>query len=323
MSAPAPMPIASASSPAKAARPAFLATAADEVTRSLLSKTAGLRGLSGERVVIGGVPEVTKALAGTPTPRLLIIDFSKSADPAADADALADVCDPGTLVIGLGTVNDVGLYRYLTGLGLSDYLVKPCSVEMLSDAIERAEQDAEAEALRGTVKPEVDPSNKTRKIMVTASRGGAGAGTVALSLAWLFSHHHQRNSVLVDLDLEFGTAALALDLQPGRGLADALAAPDRVDALFLDRAMLKDGEHFSLLATEQALDGAEALNADSVSTLIKALAEGRDRLVLDTPRRFLAENPYIAADMDALVLVTDLSIAGMRDTLRLANLIKA
>ena len=53
-------------------------------------------------------------------------------------------------------------------------------------------------------------------------RGGVGASTLATSLAWLFSADEKLPTALLDLDVHFGTGALALDLEPGRGLTDAI-----------------------------------------------------------------------------------------------------
>src|SRR3546814_5915123 len=60
---------------------------------------------------------------------------------------------------------------------------------------------------------------------VIGARGGVGASTIATSLAWLLSERGKRATALLDLDVHFGTGALALDLEPGRGLTDAIENP--------------------------------------------------------------------------------------------------
>ncbi|MGE6036621.1 AAA family ATPase, partial [Klebsiella pneumoniae] len=61
-----------------------------------------------------------------------------------------------------------------------------------------------------------------RVIAVVGAKGGVGASTIATSLAWLMSEREKRATALLDLDVHFGTGALALDLEPGRGLTDAI-----------------------------------------------------------------------------------------------------
>ena len=64
-----------------------------------------------------------------------------------------------------------------------------------------------------------------KRVVVLGVRGGVGASTVAVNLAWLFSDQYNMNTALIDLDLEFGTIALSLDLEPTRGLREALENP--------------------------------------------------------------------------------------------------
>ncbi|MFX7776306.1 hypothetical protein ABTJ98_19930, partial [Acinetobacter baumannii] len=65
------------------------------------------------------------------------------------------------------------------------------------------------------------PERPHSSIAVIGTRGGVGASSIATSLAWLTSSKINRTTALLDLDVHFGTGALALDLEPGRGLTDA------------------------------------------------------------------------------------------------------
>ena len=85
---------------------------------------------------------------------------------------------------------------------------------------------------------------------VIGVRGGVGASTIATSLAWLLGEKAHRSTALLDLDVHFGTGALALDLEPGRGLTDAIENPSRIDGLFIERAMVRANERLSVLSAE-------------------------------------------------------------------------
>ena len=56
---------------------------------------------------------------------------------------------------------------------------------------------------------------------------------VAVNFAWLLAHEQKRRRRCIDLDLQHGTLALALDLEPTRGLREALEHPERIDSLFI------------------------------------------------------------------------------------------
>src|SRR4029453_878060 len=85
---------------------------------------------------------------------------------------------------------------------------------------------------------------------VVGTRGGVGASMVATSLAWLFSTDRRLKTGLFALGGHFGPGALALDLEPGRGLTDALDNPSRIDGLFIERAMTRANERLSVLSAE-------------------------------------------------------------------------
>ncbi len=193
---------------------------------------------------------------------------------SAEIGSLAEVCDEGTQVIALGDINDVELYRNLIRHGVQDYLVKPVSAETVAAALSRAERGPNGEAA-----PKIG-----RLIAVIGARGGVGATTVATNVAWTLAHDHEMRVALVDLDLFFGTCGLALDLELGRGFREALENPARVDSLFIERAMVREGENLFVLSTEEALDGAFSFDPSALTSLIERLRRDFQCVVLDFPR---------------------------------------
>src|SRR3546814_20858896 len=75
----------------------------------------------------GGLRNAVQSLSITASPNILMVDLSESGDPLNDSNALAEVCEPGTIVVAVGQVNDVRLYRDLIASGIHDYLLKPLS----------------------------------------------------------------------------------------------------------------------------------------------------------------------------------------------------
>ena len=62
-------------------------------------------------------------------------------------------------------------------------------------------------------------------------------------------------TALLDLDVHFGTRrARALDLEPGRGLTDAIDNPGRIDGLFIERAMIRANDHLAILSAEAPMN---------------------------------------------------------------------
>src|SRR3546814_18748181 len=84
-------------------------------------------------------------------------------------------------------------------------------------------------------------------LAVVGIRGGVGASLVATSLARTISEQAGRQTGLLDLNVHFGTGALTLYLEPGRGLIAALDNPSSIDGLFHERHMVRTSGQLSLL----------------------------------------------------------------------------
>jgi pilus assembly protein CpaE len=268
----------------------------------------------GSAVRSGGIDDATRWVARDPSARMLIVDLTGAGDPIQALDRLAEVCLPGTQVIAIGDINDIQFYRTVKSAGVIDYLVKPVAPDALRAALEATAAEQPPPILTET------PAAGKDIVGVIGARGGVGATMVAISLAWHFAERSRQRTVLVDLDLSCGSAGLALDMEPGHGLADALANPDRIDGLLIASATVKIGDNFYLLSSEQSLDDPAPPRAEAVKPLIASLRQGFQRTVVEVPRhapRVLFEALDKAG---TLVIVTDLSLAGARDTARLLRL---
>ena len=161
-----------------------------------------------------------------------------------------------------------------------------------------------------------------RVVVVLGCRGGVGSTSIAVGLAWLFSEENALNTALLDLDAHFGSVALALNLDPGEGLPQALEQPGRVDGLFVERAVRKVGPKFFVLSSERALDTPLRRDPTGPASLVRALSQRHERVVVDLPRSDPQTMPKVLALADEIVLVTDLSLAGARDAVRLMALVR-
>ncbi|MFT5181473.1 MAG: pilus assembly protein CpaE [Alphaproteobacteria bacterium] len=252
-------------------------------------------------------------LKSASSPDLLVVDLGESENPFDDLQPLAELCDPSTQVIAMGVVNDLALYKQFINAGVADYLVKPLS-----------EEDLETALLAATFSEVPGPetgSEATGKLVVTVgSRGGVGASTIALNGAWLLAEEMGHRVALVDLDLQFGTAALSLDLIPSTGMIETLRQPDRMDSLFMSSAVLPKTEHLSVLAAEEDLARELNLHGDGIGRLIEELRRSFDWVWLDLPRSLCHLHSSVLRDAAHVQIVSDLTLAGMRDTMRIVNL---
>src|SRR5262249_19732140 len=149
---------------------------------------------------------------------------------------------------------------------------------------------------------------KEAKIVVMIGvRGGVGASTIAVNTGWTLAHDLRLNCALLDLDLQFGTSSLALDLEPGRGLRDIISSPHRVDGLMIASSMVSESESFSVLGAEEAVDEAVPMDGGAVTALLKEMKGNFDFLIVDLPRHLLAAQKRLLTAAHEIVLITELS----------------
>src|SRR4029079_6756226 len=170
-------------------------------------------------------------------------------------------------------------------------------------------------------------------------RGGVGASTVATSLAWLLGEKARRTTALLDLDVHFGTGALALPppplgvpsgtaavplaLDPGRGLTDAIKNRSRIDGLFIERAMVRANERLSVLSAEAPINQPMVPDGSAFFQLQEEMRNAFESTVLDLPRHMLIQYPHLVHDAHVAVVVAELTLAATRDTIRILAWLKS
>lgn len=308
-------------SPARAGnsqREPFAAYVCDEMTAETLRPICLEQGWAVEKVNKGGLRNAVQSLSVSASPNILFVDLSESGDPLNDINALAEVCEPGTVVIATGEVNDVRLYRDLMASGIQDYLLKPLGPDQLRDSFAMAQA-----FLAGPRHVEQQVSRPHIMTAVVGARGGVGASSIASSLAWLFSGKNKRSTALLDLDVHFGTGALSLDLEPGRGLTDAIENPSRIDGLFIERAMVRANETLSVLSAEAPINQPLLSDGSAYYQLQEELRSAFECTVIDMPRNVLVQYPMLFNDVQATIIVAELTLSSARDVIRILSWLKS
>jgi pilus assembly protein CpaE len=299
-------------------RDSFSAFVCDEATAEILRPIAVEHGWAPEKVNKGGLRNAVQSLSVSASPNILFVDLSESGDPLNDINALAEVCEPGTVVIAAGQVNDVRLYRDLVASGIQDYLLKPFTPDQVRDAFANAQMTISGPRVN-------EPSAERPHVMasVIGVRGGVGASTIATSLAWLMGDKAGRSTALLDLDVHFGTGALALDLEPGRGLTDAIENPSRIDGLFIERAMVRANDKLCVLSAEAPINQPLLTDGSAYHQLQEEMRAAFETTILDLPRSMLVHHPHLVHETQVSVVVCEFTLAATRDAIRILSWLKA
>lgn len=234
-------------------------------------------------------------------------------DPATlvrHLETLSEACDAGTKVVVVGHVNDVQLYRDLIRRGVSEYLIAPLGT---------------LDILRTLSELYVAPGarNLGRIIAVIGAKGGVGASTVSHNVAWAIARNLDASTVIVDLDIAFGTAGLDFNQDPPQGVAEAVFAPERLDANFLDRLLSRCSENLALLAAPAMLDRTCDLSEDAFDQLFDLLRASVPCVVLDVPHLWSAWVKRALISADEIVIVAEPELASLRNAKNLIDLMRA
>ncbi len=286
---------------------------ADPEATATIRQTIDSIGLRNAEFISGNIETATAALAQRASPRLLIVDISGLENPVAKVNELAEVCEPNTGVIVIGDRNDIVLYRDLKHAGVVEYFFKPLVGNLVTRAcnvVLGGETDA--------------PATRTGKLVfVLGVRGGVGATTIAVNTAWYLAETRQRWVMLVDLDLQTGDAALQLDVSPTHALREAFEHPERIDKLFLERAVIQVDHRIDLLASLEPLAETVTIEESAVLTLLERLLNRYRFIFVDLPPPVAMRMMQVLELPSTCVLVSNGTLASARDVARWRQLIGA
>jgi pilus assembly protein CpaE len=291
-----------------AGRSQLVGFVADPESEGIPRDCLGELGMGQATIASGGIRKAIQHLSAERSPHILIVDISDVDLPVSEMHHLAEVCEPGVTVIALGKRNDIGLYRDLLQSGVTDYLVKPLTHQLVAKSLNAAMGNVVA-----------SPINQKLGKLVTfiGARGGVGTSTLAVNLAWFLSNRQKRRVALVDLDLRGGDCALMLSVKPTEGLRDALENPMRVDSIFLERTMIPHSERLFVLASEEPFREPLRIEPEAVETLLSVIRSQFHYVIVDVPDFSL---PYCQRAVDLAevrVIVADQTLRSVRDTVRL------
>ncbi len=263
------------------------------------------------KVNMGGAPAAVEAYRAAPTPNVIVLESSGARGELMDQlEALAEYCDSGTKVMVIGRVNDITLYRELISRGVGDYLVQPFATMDFIAAVS-AQYHHDSAAPLGRI------------IAVAGCKGGVGASCVAHNLAWSIARELNAATVIADFDLAFGTAGLDFNQDPPQGIAEAVFAPERLDANLLDRLLSKCSDRLSILAAPATVDRCYDLPEAAFDGLIDLLRASTPYIVLDLPHVWTAWSRRMLAAADEAVLVASPELASLRNAKSLLDVLRA
>jgi pilus assembly protein CpaE len=253
------------------------------------------------------------------SPSHIILDIGQRGhEVLEEIDALAQQCAVGTRVVAVGDTNDILLFRAILARGVLDYLPYPAGVEALIAALTAPIAMGKQPAIAATATP-ARPANKRVMLFMSAALGD-GASTIALNAAYAISQLAGGNTVLVDMDYQFGMVAKHLDLQSQYGIGDLFDHPERgVDAILIKR-MVASYRKLDVITAPTELRYLPIVKAEAIRDLIATLSASYDNVIIDVPHVWL---PWVATAAEQSTHVLMISQLWLKSVSHAARLMRA
>lgn len=271
-----------------------------------LSAAALRKGLEGSNLSIrrGTIRNAIRMLETDTDLAALVTDISGIDDPFTELERLAGVCPPDVRVALIGESREITFYRELMEIGLTEYLPRPLTRDMVLDKLRPK--------LLGDVVP--GPTDRGGHVIsICGAQGGAGATSIAINLALQLAETTKAKVALLDLHLQGGETAVMLGVQPGPGLRIALENPMRADTLFLERAAIDVNERVCLISADEELDAQLNITEAGVRHVLGLLRQRFNYIVVDVPVPFPPSiYPVITLSRHVMVLL-EAEVTGLRN----------
>jgi pilus assembly protein CpaE len=243
------------------------------------------------------------------SPELVIVDLQDDPDLGVKFIHFLSEGAVNQKVIAVGPTLEPDLLLAAMRAGISDYLLKPVSVEALTVAVQRTSQQLGRGAERATRKP-------GQLYTFFSSKGGSGSTTIATNMAIVLHRLSGKRTLLVDLDLELGEVALLLGVQPRFNFVDMVQNFHRMDSGLLASYIEQHSSGVHLLSAPFHPERAEVVSGDEIRRILLFLRQHYDYVVVDTSKSFSPATLAAVDQSDLVFLVANLDLPSLRNIQR-------
>jgi pilus assembly protein CpaE len=161
---------------------------------------------------------------------------------------------------------------------------------------------------------------------VIKSVGGVGATALLTQLAMRFAENEaalNRETCLLDLDLQFGDVAFQLGMQPKLSVSDLLEAGTRLDGDLLRATTTDHPSGLKVISAPVEMMPLEGISNEHVLRIVELATREFGTVFVDLPTNWTNWSLSLVARSDLVILVTELTVAGLHRARRQLNLIQS
>jgi pilus assembly protein CpaE len=261
----------------------------------------------GEVECVGSSPSVRESAATLTGGHLQVVlhGTRSSALPEDELAAIREHTRAPIILLASGEAS--ALLEDALEADVSDVLLLPQMTENVVFAVRKASRPGHRPPA-GTA-----PGRRGRIVTVFSPKGGTGKTVTSTNLAAAFAKYEGRRTLLLDLDLQFGDAAIMLGLEPEKTIYDLVVAPGELDSEKLAGYTTRHASGLDILPAPLRPEDAELVTEAKLSRLLEVARESYDVIVVDTSPFF--HGPMLATldRTDELLLVCGLDVPTLKN----------
>jgi len=155
--------------------------------------------------------------------------------------------------------------------------------------------------------PQLAPTKRGKMTLVFSAKGGCGKTTVSTNLAEALAEDGSKTVCLVDLDLQFGDVAVALQIDPAKTISDAIRMQQSLDLKGIRSLVTQHKPNLHVLLAPLDPSDVEFITPDLAQRILRGLKDSYDYVVVDAPPAFtevilrafdLADNYLLLTTLD-------------------------
>lgn len=241
---------------------------------------------------------------------VVLIDMDSNPEDAVDLlDSICSIHGRAT-AMAYSAAPDPEIMLRCMRAGAREFLKIPFDRGVVAEALVRVS------SIRSAVAPEKKSGG--RVLVFLSAKGGSGVTTLACNYAVSLARESEKKTLLIDLNLPLGDAAINLGVRSSYSTVNALQSSGRLDSSFLATLLVQHSSGLFVLAAPNELATVQ-VSDDAIDKLLEVACHSFDYVVVDAGSRFELQHTRLFDESSLIYLVTQIGISELRNSNRLIS----
>lgn len=242
-------------------------------------------------------------------PDIILMDINMPGMDGIKATKIITNEIPEIGILIMSVQNEPEYFRQAMIAGAKDYLIKPFTSDELLHAIKSVYESQQIRRNRSS--KDKQPSRQGKLITIFSTKGGIGKTTISTNLAVALGEKTGEKVCIVDADLQFGDAALFLNILPTATISDLVQ--DNLETAVLPGYLCSFNQNIKILPAPLRPEQAELVTGSHITTILKLLRTMFSYVIIDTSPSFNDVNLAILDVSDEVFVVTAMDLPTVKN----------